>query len=185
MNWWRHFVNDGNFYFGWSYWLCNCLLLLTRYYSNVVWSMSVKSHVSLLTINETEIQVRIPETCKPSWCMLLAWRALQFAPKKTADWLHFAVFRTTPTEQKWWYLVLIVMCNERIKVFALRFRNSVTMPHYACLNLLGHTVDKNCMNIDENMVLWHAWETSGICTSAYLIFLLCVRNIVYMQLVPF
>jgi len=47
---------------------------------------------------------RTPETFKAAVCIFVIIitkaGALQFAQKETADWLHFAVFRATPTDIK-------------------------------------------------------------------------------------
>ena len=46
---------------------------------------------------------RTPETFKAAVCIFVIIinkaGALQFAQKEAADWLHFAVFRATPTDK--------------------------------------------------------------------------------------
>ena len=51
------------------------------------------------------------------------------------------------------YVVLLLMCNERIRTFILLLHNSVRMPHYVYLRFLGQTVEGNCMNVAKNVVL--------------------------------
>jgi hypothetical protein len=76
------------------------------YYSIVVCSQHIQSYVAFLKMNYQNVykQKRTPETLKAVVCIFVITitkaGALQFAQKGTADWLHFAVFRATPTDTK-------------------------------------------------------------------------------------
>jgi len=45
------------------------------------------------------------------------------------------------------------MCNEGIRAFILRLRNSVRTPLDVYVRLLGQTVEGHSTNVDKNVVL--------------------------------